>query len=31
LWCNVDYLKVAVLDALDQVGCMQIPGSYAGD
>ena len=21
LWCNVDYLKVAVLDALDKVGC----------
>ncbi|UCG48559.1 MAG: FAD-dependent oxidoreductase [Phycisphaerales bacterium] len=21
LWCNVDYLKVAVLDALDEVGC----------
>ena len=22
LWCNVDYLKVAVLDALDEVGCV---------
>lgn len=21
LWCNVEYLKVAVLDALDEVGC----------
>ncbi|MHC4568798.1 MAG: FAD-dependent oxidoreductase [Planctomycetota bacterium] len=21
LWCNVDYLKVAVLDVLDEVGC----------
>jgi hypothetical protein len=21
LWCNVDYLKVAVLDALDEAGC----------
>jgi ribulose 1,5-bisphosphate synthetase/thiazole synthase len=31
LWCNVDYLKVAVLDALDEVGCKYIVHTRAVD
>jgi len=31
LWCNVDYLKVAVLDALDQVGCKYLVHMQAVD
>jgi ribulose 1,5-bisphosphate synthetase/thiazole synthase len=31
LWCNVDYLKVAVLDALDQVGCKYLVHTRAID
>ena len=31
LWCNVDYLKVAVLDALDQVGCKYLVHTQAVD
>lgn len=31
LWCNVDYLKVAVLDALDQVGCKYLVHTRAVD
>jgi ribulose 1,5-bisphosphate synthetase/thiazole synthase len=31
LWCNVDYLKVALLDALDQVGCMYLVHTRAID
>jgi ribulose 1,5-bisphosphate synthetase/thiazole synthase len=31
LWCNVDYLKVAVLDALDQVGCHYLVHTRAVD
>jgi ribulose 1,5-bisphosphate synthetase/thiazole synthase len=31
LWCNVDYLKVAVLDALDQVGCKYLVHARAID
>jgi len=31
LWCNVDYLKVAVLDALDQVGCRYLVHTQAVD
>ena len=29
LYCNVDYLKVAVLDALDEVGCKYLVPSVA--
>lgn len=29
LWCNVDYLKVAVLDALDEVGCKYLVHTQA--
>jgi len=31
LWCNVDYLKVAVLDALDEVGCKYLVHTRAVD
>ena len=31
LWCNVDYLKVAVLDALDEVGCKYLVHTHAVD
>ena len=31
LWCNVDYLKVAVLDALDRVGCKYLVHTQAVD
>ena len=31
LWCNVDYLKVAVLDALDQMGCKYLVHTRAID
>jgi ribulose 1,5-bisphosphate synthetase/thiazole synthase len=31
LWCNVDYLKVAVLDALDEVGCQYLVHTRAID
>jgi succinate dehydrogenase/fumarate reductase flavoprotein subunit len=31
LWCNVEYLKVAVLDALDQVGCRYLVHVCAAD
>ncbi len=31
LWCNVDYLKVAVLDALDEVGCKYMVHTRAID
>ena len=31
LWCNVDYLKVAVLDALDEVGCHYLVHTHAVD
>lgn len=31
LYCNVDYLKVAVLDALDQVGCKYLVHLSAAD
>lgn len=31
LWCNVEYLKVAVLEALDAVGCKYLVHSYAVD
>ncbi|MGB2864982.1 MAG: FAD-dependent oxidoreductase [Sedimentisphaerales bacterium] len=31
LWCNVDYLKVAVLDALDEVGCKYLVHTRAID
>jgi succinate dehydrogenase/fumarate reductase flavoprotein subunit len=31
LWCNVEYLKVAVLDALDQVGCRYLVHVRAAD
>jgi ribulose 1,5-bisphosphate synthetase/thiazole synthase len=31
LWCNVDYLKVAVLDALDEVGCKYLVHTQAID
>ena len=31
LWCNVEYLKVAVLDALDEVGCRYFVHSPAVD
>lgn len=31
LFCNVDYLKVAVLDALDQVGCKYLVHTQAVD
>ncbi len=31
LWCNVDYLKVAVLDALDQTGCKYLVHTRAID
>ena len=31
LWCNVDYLKVAVLDALDDVGCKYMVHTRAID
>ena len=31
LWCNVDYLKVAVLDALDKVGCKYLVHTQAVD
>lgn len=31
LWCNVDYLKVAVLDALDEVGCRYLVHTQAVD
>ena len=31
LWCNVDYLKVAVLDALDGVGCKYLVHTRAID
>lgn len=31
LWCNVDYLKVAVLDALDQTGCTYLVHTRAID
>jgi len=31
LWCNVDYLKVAVLDALDKVGCKYLVHTRAID
>jgi ribulose 1,5-bisphosphate synthetase/thiazole synthase len=30
-WCNVDYLKVAILDALDQVGCDYLVHTRAVD
>lgn len=31
LWCNVEYLKVAVLDALDEVGCKYLVHTLAVD
>jgi ribulose 1,5-bisphosphate synthetase/thiazole synthase len=31
LWCNVDYLKVAVLDALEEVGCKYLVHTQAVD
>jgi hypothetical protein len=31
LWCNIDYLKVAVLDALDEVGCHYLVHARAVD
>ncbi len=31
IWCNVEYLKVAVLDALDQVGCRYLVHLRAAD
>ncbi len=31
LWCNVDYLKVVVLDALDEVGCKYLVHTRAID
>ena len=31
LWCNVDYLKVAVLDALDEAGCKYLVHTQAVD
>jgi glycine/D-amino acid oxidase-like deaminating enzyme len=31
LWCNVEYLKVAVLDALEQVGCRYLVHVRAAD
>jgi ribulose 1,5-bisphosphate synthetase/thiazole synthase len=31
LWCNVEYLKVAALDALDQVGCRYLVHVRAAD
>ena len=31
LWCNVDYLKVAVLDSLDQLGCKYLVHTRAID
>ncbi|MHC4742130.1 MAG: FAD-dependent oxidoreductase, partial [Planctomycetota bacterium] len=31
LWCNVDYLKVAILDALDQFGCKYLVHTRAID
>lgn len=31
LWCNVDYLKVAVLDVLDEVGCKYLVHTRAID
>ncbi len=31
LWCNVDYLKVAALDALDEVGCRYFVHTQAVD
>ncbi len=31
LWCNVDYLKVALLDAFDQVGCKYLVHTRAID
>ncbi|MFC1603576.1 FAD-dependent oxidoreductase [Planctomycetota bacterium] len=31
LWCNVDYLKVAILDALDEVGCKYLVHTRAID
>ena len=31
LWCNVEYLKVAVLDALDEVGCKYLVHTPAVD
>jgi len=31
LWCNVDYLKVAILDALDQLGCKYLVHTRAID
>ena len=31
LWCNVDYLKVAVLDALDEAGCKYLVHTRAID
>ena len=30
-WCNVDYLKVAILDALDEVGCEYLVHTRAVD
>ena len=31
LWCNVEYLKVAILDALDEVGCKYLVHTSAVD
>ncbi len=31
IWCNVEYLKVAVLDALDEVGCRYLVHVRAAD
>jgi glycine/D-amino acid oxidase-like deaminating enzyme len=31
LWCNVEYLKVAVLDALDEAGCRYLVHPRAAD
>ena len=31
VWCNVEYLKVAVLDALDEVGCRYLVHVRAAD
>jgi ribulose 1,5-bisphosphate synthetase/thiazole synthase len=31
LWCNVEYLKVAVLDALDEAGCQYLVHVRAAD
>src|SRR5512137_1055867 len=31
LWCNVEYLKVAVLDALDEAGCRYLVHVRAAD